>query len=65
MSDRTPWASMQGPNGNAEIVEVVDEGADIFAPTYEVEFQGTTVATFKTLGEAHALADELTGLPNE
>ncbi len=65
MSGRTPWTTMEGPNGNAEIFEIVDETADTVSPEYEVEFQGKVVATFKTLGEAHALADDLTGLPNE
>jgi hypothetical protein len=61
--ERNFWESFEGPNGKAELFEVI--GTDTAHPglenvTYEIVFKGES-QTRKTVGEASILACELTG----
>ena len=62
MAEESVFATVEGPNGRAEIVEVVDEAADLLAPEYRVRFNDTST-TYKTLGEAYIEAGLAVGNP--
>ena len=62
MAEETVFATVEGPKGTAEIVEVVDEAAGPLSPEYQVRFKGKSTA-YKTLGEAYIEAGEAVGNP--
>ena len=62
MAQETVFATVEGPKGTAEIVEVVDDAAGSLAPVYEVRFNKKSTA-YKTLGEAYIEAGEAVGKP--
>ncbi|MCH7608026.1 MAG: hypothetical protein IIC94_05610 [Chloroflexi bacterium] len=62
MAQETVFATVEGPKGKAEVVEVVDEAAAMLVPEYQVRFNNTTT-TYKTLGEAYIEAGLAVGAP--
>ena len=62
MAQETVFAVVDGPEGKAEIVEVVDDTAAHLAPEYQVRFNNTST-TYKTLGEAYIEAGQAVGNP--
>ena len=59
-STRTLLHTIEGPNGNAVLYEVVSPGQA--QPSYEVDFGGTTTS-FKSMGEAYIEAGVMSGTP--
>ena len=62
MAQETVFAVVDGPEGRAEIVEVVDDAAAHLGPEYQVRFNNTST-TYKTLGEAYIEAGLAVGNP--
>ena len=62
MAEETVFATLEGPKGKAEIVEVVDEAAATLVAEYQVRFNDTST-TYKTLGEAYIEAGRAVGNP--
>ncbi len=62
MAQEIVFATVEGPKGKAEIVEVVDEAAAPLTPEYQVRFNNTST-TYKTLGEAYIEAGQAVGNP--
>ena len=62
MAQETVFATVEGPKGRAEVVEVVDEAAGPLAPEYQVRFNNTSTP-YKTLGEAYIEAGQAVGNP--
>ena len=62
MAQETVFATVEGPKGKAEVVEVVDEAAAMLAPEYQVRFNNTST-TYRTLGEAYIEAGLAVGNP--
>lgn len=62
MAQESLFATVEGPNGKAEIIEFVDDAAGPLAPVYEVRFNKKSTA-YKTLGEAYIEAGEAVGKP--
>ena len=59
MATESVVASIEGPKGKADIMEVTGDGGPT---TYAVSFSGQETA-FLTLGEAYIEAGEMTGNP--
>lgn len=62
MAEETVFATLEGPKGKAQIVEVVDEAAATLVPEYQVRFNHTST-TYRTLGEAYIEAGLAVGDP--
>jgi hypothetical protein len=59
MATKTSLTVVEGPNGNAELFEVADDGSTV-ATEYQVEFKGQS-QTYQTMGEAYIEAGVLAG----
>ncbi|MCH7483077.1 MAG: hypothetical protein IIC31_09660 [Chloroflexi bacterium] len=62
MAEETVLATVEGPKGKAEIVEVATEAGGAVAPVYQVRFNDTSTA-YPTLGEAYIEAGLAVGDP--
>jgi hypothetical protein len=65
--EETVLTTVEGPNGTAEIIEVIKPSPKEMAlegqlVEYQVRFKGQT-QTFLALGEAYVVAGELAGTP--